>query len=242
MTVHDWYVEHRVAFATRSLAASDEALFANHLARCEACRLAVAEIERELAWLPLGVSPVAPRPGLTRQLLEGVLRRRRSRWWAWAAVVATAASVMLALFVRTSVSRQITGLRMALAAREGQLVAIQDSLSAILGAERVLQETIRGPGYVGGFLLFYDQDTQRWNVVVHDLPPARSGETYQLWFVSGRGLLPGPEVRVDGSRPTFLVLPAPSASSDIVGAALTLGPIAGPAGRVRGVELARLTF
>ncbi len=242
MTAHDWYLENRVAFATRVLEQKEESVFANHLSRCEECRIAVAQLERELAWLPMGVAPVPPRPGLTHYLMERVLRQRRTRWWQWAASLATAASLVLALRVWTDARHEISGLRGALEARQGRLIAIEDSLSAILGAERVLQETIRRPGYKGGFLLFYDQDTQRWNIVVHDLPPARTGEVYQLWFVTGHGLRPGPELRVTGSRPTFLTLSAPGPSSDVVGAVLTVGPPAGPSSRPRAVELARLTF
>lgn len=242
MTAHDWYLENRVAFATRTLGAKEESLFTNHLSRCEECRVAVAELERELAWLPMGATPVTPRPGLTHDLIEGVLQPRRTHWWQWIASLATAASVVLALHVWTRARHEIGGLKRALEARQGRLTAIEDSLSAILGAERVLQETIAGPGYRGGVLIFYDQDTQRWNVVVHDLPPARAGEAYQLWFVSRRGLLPGPELQVNGgSRPTFLTLPAPGPSSDVVGAALTVGPAGARSGRSR-VELARLTF
>jgi hypothetical protein len=242
MTAHDWYLENRVAFATRMLERKEESIFANHLSRCEECRLAVAQLERELAWLPMGMAPVPPRPGLTHSLMEGVLRPRRTRWWQWAVSLATAAALVLALRVWTDVRHEISELRRALEARQGRLIAIEDSLSAILGAERVLQETIKGPGYEGGVLIFYDQDTQRWNVVVHDLPPARAGEAYQLWFVTARGLLPGPELRANGQRPTFLTLPAPGPSSDVVGAVLAVGPAGGPAGRPRGVELARLTF
>lgn len=242
MTAHDWYVENRVAFVTRSLEPKEEALYRDHLSRCEECRVALAEVERDLSWLPMGATPVSPRPGLTHSFLEQVLRPRRTQWWPWMASLAAAASLAVTLRVWTQ-ARQETGvLNKALEAREGRLSALEDSLSAILGAERLLQGTVRGPGYEGGFLIFYDQDTQRWNVVVHDLPPARAGESYQLWFVSGRGLLPGPELRAMGPRPTFLALPAPGPSSDVVGAALTVGPAGGTPDRPRGVELARLTF
>ena len=49
MTAHDWYLENRVAFATRTLEPRDESIFANHLSRCEECRAAVAQMEGELA-------------------------------------------------------------------------------------------------------------------------------------------------------------------------------------------------
>ena len=245
MTAHDWYLENRAAFATKSLDGKEEALFASHLSRCEECRVAVEQLERDLAWLPMGVSPVAPRPGLSHALMENVLRPERPRWWSWslwAASLAAAASLVVALRIWTGARREVRELRSALEARQGHLNAIEDSLSAILGAERVLQKTISGPGYEGGVLIFYDQDTQRWNVVVHDLPAARAGEAYQLWFLTGRGLLPGPEIPVNGSRPTFLTLPAPGPADAVTGAVLTVGPASGPSEGPRGVKLARLTF
>lgn len=247
MTAHDWYLENRVAFATRCLDGKEEAIFASHVSRCDECRVAVEQLERDLAWLPMGVAPLTPRPGLSHALMEGVLRPERSwargrPWWMWVASLATAASLAVALRIWTGARREVQELKNALEARQGHLNAIEDSLSAILGAERVLQKTISGPGYEGGVLIFYDQDTQRWNVVVHDLPAARAGEAYQLWFLTGRGLLPGPEIPVNGSRPTFLTLPAPGPSDAVIGAVLTVGPASGPSGGPRGIKLARLTF
>ncbi|HYL20369.1 MAG TPA: anti-sigma factor [Gemmatimonadales bacterium] len=242
MSAHDWYIENRTPFVTRTLDGDEQSLFADHLARCADCQVAVAALELELAWLPMGVTPVVPRPGLARRFAERVLHERPSRWWRWAAAVATAASLLLAVRVSTEAHSRITQLSGALAVSQGQLNAIKDSLSAIVGAERVLQETVRRDGYEGGFLIFYDQDTERWNVVVHDLPPARAGEEYQLWFITSRGLLPGPALQANGARPTFLTLPAPGRTPDVVGAVLVVGPPEGVSGRPRGVELARVTF
>jgi len=241
MTAHDWYIENRIAFATRTLDAKEEALFAGHLGRCAECQQAVADLERELAWLPTGVTPVAPRPGLTRQVAQGVLEQR-SRWWRWTAVFAAAAVLLFGLRGWADARSRISRLSGALATSQGQLSAIKDSLSAIVGAERVFQETVKREGFEGGFLIFYDHDTERWNVVVHDLPPAGVGEVYQLWFITNRGLRPGPELRVDGTRPTFLTLPAPDSSSSVVGALLSVGPRHGGADVSPGVELARVRF
>jgi len=237
MTAHDWYLKNRVGFATRSLEEREEAIFADHVSRCEECRVAVAELERDLAWLPMGVASVAPRPGLTRSIMERVLRRPRTRWWQWGVSFAAAASLLLAVGVWTETRREISALRRALDVRQGRLITIEDSLSPILGAERVLQKTIKGQGSEGGVLIFYDQDTQRWNVVAQDLPPARTGEGYQLWFVTSRGLLPGPELRANGSRPTLLTVRPPAPFGDTIGAALVVGPVGSD--RPRGVELAR---
>ena len=120
--------------------------------------------------------------------------------------------------------------------------ALKDSLSSIVGAERVLQQAISRPGYHGGVLLFYDQDTGWWNAAIHDVPLARTGQVYQLWFLTPHGIIPGPELHPDGVRPTFVTFRLPARAGDVVAARLTVEPIAGPDDRPVGVELARLSF
>jgi anti-sigma factor RsiW len=71
MTAHDWFIEHRTDFAARTLDPDDETTFRAHLERCDECRQEVEAIERELDWLPMGVTPVTPRPGLKRRIVEG---------------------------------------------------------------------------------------------------------------------------------------------------------------------------
>jgi len=190
MTAHDWYVDNRLAFATRMLEGKEESVFANHVSRCIDCRAAVAQLERDLTWLPMGVAPVPLRPGLTHDLMHGVLHQRRTRWWQWTPALAAAAALVVALAVWTETASRDRRAAERAGSAPGTAARHRGLALAILGAERVLQETVRGPGYKGGFLLFYDQDTERWNVVVHDLPPARAGEEYRLWFVTDRGLLP----------------------------------------------------
>src|SRR5260370_15437588 len=113
MTPHDWYVDNRLAFATRMLDGKEESLFANHLSRCEECRTAVAQLEQDLTWLPMGAAPVPLRPGLTHDLMQGVLRRRRARWWQLTPVLATAAALLVALAVWPETRPAVRGLRRA---------------------------------------------------------------------------------------------------------------------------------
>jgi len=241
MTAHDWYIENLIAYATRTLNRKDHALFASHLERCEECRHALADLERDLAWLPMGVTPAAPRPGLPRELVDGVLRKRRAGWWRRAGALAASSALLLASGAWLNARSQVTRLSSALSTSRGELSATKDSFAAIVGAERVLQKSVTHRGAEGGFLVFYDHDSGRWNVVVHDLPPAGEGEAYQLWFVTHTGLLPGPELRADGARPTFLALPAPDPTREVVGAVLSVGS-RDHAGLSPDVELARVTF
>jgi hypothetical protein len=68
VTAHDWYVENRAAFLARTLEPGEERTFRDHLVRCDECARELARLERELAWLPMGVAPAAPAPGLARRL------------------------------------------------------------------------------------------------------------------------------------------------------------------------------
>ncbi|MBI4500494.1 MAG: anti-sigma factor [Gemmatimonadetes bacterium] len=241
MTAHDWYLENRAAYATRTLDRKEARLFADHLPRCPECQAAIKEIEDDLAWLPLGVQPVAPRPGLTRRLTQRTLHRGGS-WRRWIGLAAAAATLAVAIGTWTGARRDIAMLESAVAAAEQRWRAVQDSLSSIVGADRVRQETIAGSGYRGGVLIFYDDDTHWWNVGVHGLPPARAGQVYQLWLLTSRGILPGPELHPDGSHPTFATFRLTPQAEDPIGAKLTLEPVAGPVDRPVGTELASLTF
>ena len=90
---HAWFIEHVEAFALRHLEPDEERSFRDHLERCAECRRDLDRVERELAWLPMGVTPVTLRPGLVRKLSRGVLGEREPAWrravpWALAASVA----------------------------------------------------------------------------------------------------------------------------------------------------------
>ena len=238
MSTHEWFIENRAGFALRTLDPQEERAFADHLRRCEDCAAAVADLGRDLRWLSLGVSPVASPPGLERRVLEGTLSHRaRRRWLAPAAV---AASLTLATGAWSLGHSQVDRLHRQLAERERRVVALEDTLTALFGAERVLQQTIARSGHVGGILIFYDHDTDRWNVVVHDLPPAPPGQAYQLWVVTTQGPVRGPQLHPHGRRPTFLALNVPP-PSEVVGAELTLEK-SGASSQRGGVTLASLEF
>jgi hypothetical protein len=168
--------------------------------------------------------------------------RRRDRWRSWIAPVTAAATVVLALTTVATSRREVATLKSATAAVERRNRALADSLSSILGAERIMQQTIARAGYQGGVLIFYDEDTKWWNVAVHDLPPARSDEVYQLWFVTRTGVQPGPELHPDGSRPTFVTFSRGPQVADPVAVELTVEPLSGRDARPVGTEIARVSF
>lgn len=239
MSAHDWFVEHRMEFATRVLDADEIATFEAHLASCADCRREVSSIEAELAWLPMGLPPAAPRPGLRRRIIEGVLdhggRRRR-----WLAPLAVAASVLLA-FGGWAVGRgQAHSLETTIAELEQRTAALADTLSVIRRAERVLQSSVELGGRRGGLVIFADETSHRWSVVLHGLPPAPSGSGYQFWFICTDGMVRGSTLLPAAPGSLMFTTGMPQTGGAVVGAALTLEPVGGATGPPQGRTLVHL--
>jgi hypothetical protein len=241
VTPHDWYVEHRVAWVARALEAKEERLFADHLPRCEECRAQIAELQRELAWLPMGAAPAAPRPGLTREIADRVLRRR-SPWRRYAPALAAAAALVVAVGLAAVERQRRTAVESLLADRDHRLAALEDTLSVIRSAVRVVHHDIAMDGHRGGLLIFQDETSHRWNVVVHGLPAAPSGSVYQFWFVTEGGMVKSVELPMDGNRPAFATVSMPPKAATIMGAALTVEPMVASSDQPRGREIAHVNF
>jgi anti-sigma-K factor RskA len=237
---HDWFVEQRVEYATRILDDDDIATFEAHLAHCEDCRREVSRIESELAWLPMSLPPVAPRPGLRRHIIQHVLDEAtvsRSRWLLPAAV---AASVLLAVAGWAVGRQRAATLEAEVAALEHRTAALEDTLSVIRRAGRVLQASVEMEGRRGGLVIFDDETTHRWSVVVHGLPPAPAGTGYQFWFVCRDGMVRGSGFLGASAGPTMFTTGMPKTGGAVLGAALTVEPLDAATGPPRGKQLAHL--
>ncbi len=246
MKAHDWFMEHLSDYVTRGLDADDEALFRDHLARCAECRQAVATLERELAYLPMGVTPVAPRPGFTQRVVAEATGARRRRV-GWFIPTVAAASILLALATwwtgRTRVAQveqRLAAMQDTLGAARDTLAAAQDTLGVLREANRIVQASIEMHGQKGGIVIFADEKTHRWRVVVHGLPAAPEGERYAFWFVTGDGMVRGPDIAVSLDQPASMMLDMPPGARLIKGGALTMEPMHGDNTRPRGPELAHL--
>jgi hypothetical protein len=240
MNSHEWYVDHRVDFIARSLDPGEERQFAEHLRRCEECTAGVQAIERELAWLPMGTAPAQPRPGLERRITQTVLGERQPAWRRAVAPLAVAASLLVTLGLYLPQRREATALASALAQRNSELMALRDSMSVMHQAARVLQASISFNGQEGGLLIFADDVSHRWNVVVHGLPQPPAGEQYQFWFICSDGMVRGATVTSDPGRPAFLTLGMPQEGGTVMGASLTVEPVTNVSREPRGRPLAKL--
>jgi anti-sigma-K factor RskA len=237
---HDWFVEHRVEYATRILDDDDIATFEAHLVHCEDCRREVSRIESDLAWLPMSLPPVAPRPGLGRRVIQHVLDEATVSRPRWLLAAAMAASVLLAVAGWAVGRQRAATLEAEVAALEHRTAALEDTLSVIRRAGRVLQASVEMGGRRGGLVIFDDETTHRWSVVVHGLPPAPAGTGYQFWFVCADGMVRGSGFLGAAAGPTMFTTGMPKTGGAVLGAALTVEPLDARTGPPRGKQLAHV--
>jgi anti-sigma-K factor RskA len=227
MTAHDWFIGHRLEYATRVLEAGELAQFADHLVRCPECADAVGGIEREFAWLAMGAPPVAPPPGLTRRLATGVLepRRFRARWVLPGALAAgLSLSVVMTWQSRTAASQfqvERDSTLVELRRSDQLLAAALDTLSLIRSATRVRAARLAIDGGEVGLVILEDPKTHRWTVIVHGLPEAPPGERFALWFVCEKGMREGTELPPTTTGTAVLVLPMPQDLGAVLAASIT---------------------
>lgn len=219
-STHDWFVEHREAFALQVLEADELQAFGDHLPRCAECRDAVAELERDLGPLAYGVRPATVAPGLRRRITDAVLgasgRRPSARvpWLIAAAAVLAAASSGAWAWERES------RLRASLASAERQSVALADSLSVLTNTSKVMQASFTGGNGTGGFVVMADERSHRWRVVVHG-PVAPNGMSYQICFITPNGLKHAVTAG-RGGQPMSFTIGMPADGTQVLGAALLL--------------------
>jgi len=237
---HAWFVEHVEAFALRHLEPDEERSFRDHLERCAECRRELDVVERELAWLPMGVRPVTLRPGLVRKLTRGVLGEREPAWkralpWALAASVALMGGAV-ALRARTDALDATAQL----AATAQALEAARDTLSVLRNTRKVMHASVQMDGQEGGITILADPVSHRWNVVVHDLPLLPPGEHYQFWFICDDGMVRGAELGINADRSAVLTMGMPKEGGNVLGAALSVEPAGATTGPPQGQLLAHL--
>jgi len=237
---HAWFIEHVEAFALRHLEPEEERSFRDHLERCAECRKELDRVERELAWLPMGVKPVTLRPGLVRKLSRGVLGEREPAWrrvmpWAMAASVALIGG---AVSIRARDDARDAAVQ--LAATSQALDAARDTLSVLRNTRKVMHASVQMDGQEGGITILADPVSHRWNVVVHDLPQLPPGERYQFWFICDDGMVRGAEVTTSQEHSAVLTMGMPKEGGNVLGAALTVEPADATNGPPQGRELAHL--
>lgn len=231
MTEHHWFGEHLVEFATEQLSAEDTRLIEEHLEQCDVCRAEVAAIREDLRYLPMGASPVPPRPGFNARVLaaatgKATAQRSGAPW----IITALAASTLLAAGlawqragVAATASETVSALQAELATTRATTMALSDTLSIVRKAGKMVYASLAMPGEHGGVVLFDDATTHRWQVVAHGLPALPDGQRYQFWFVAEDGMVRGvPLTRTAAGSASLTTGMPPSSPGKIMGAVITI--------------------
>jgi hypothetical protein len=175
-------------------------------------------------------------------MVESALGNRPRR--SFAPLLAMAASLLLAVGAWAWASSRVRAAEhateMARASLSHQLDMARDTLGIMQTADRVRHASIRMGEQQGGMVIFADDRTHRWNVVVYGLPTPRPGEMYQFWFITETGMVRGVQVKTGDRTPAFLTLPMPPSGGPVMGAALTMEPMGSASPQPEGKELAHL--
>jgi len=172
-------------------------------------------------WLGMASRPRPPRPELKAQALARGLRRRGARRWGpWLA----AAAVLLVVAGGASWAyrriTQLVGERDVLVAEVG---AARDSLAYLVGAtSRVIQIPVSTNGQVGAITIFADSTKHRWLVRCEGLAPNEPDQSYQLWFLTDKGVKSAAVMPMNTDSPMVLALDMPGDSSRVMGAAMSI--------------------
>lgn len=173
-------------------------------------------------WLGMAARPRAPRPELKGQVLARALDQRRGRWRRWSTALAVAAGLLLVAGGAWSY-RTVTALQ---DERDSLLAALQgarDSLAYVVGAtSRVIQIPVSTNGRVGAVTIFADSTKHRWLVRCEGLAPNEPHQSYQLWFLTDKGVRSAAVMAMDTDTPMVLALEMPKDSSHVMGAAMSI--------------------
>jgi hypothetical protein len=179
-------------------------------------------------WLGMSVPPRIPRPELKGRVLARALARRR-RWplAVAAALVVVAAGVGSAWWAQRTIAALATE-RDRLAAR---VAALEDTVSSFIHdpATRLVQVPVSTGGRVGSVTIFADSARHRWLVRCDGLAPNARDQTYQLWFVTDKGMRPAAMMPMDRDQAMVMGLPLPRTGERVTGAAMSIEPRAGSA-------------
>ena len=212
-----------------------------HLADCEECRRAAAELDESAALVALSVDPVAP-PATVRASLMRKLDRestvktlerpapRRGSGWAQAAAV-----VFLGLYVISSGNlRKAREETKRLSNEVAQLRAERQKLSETIAAlsasaTRTIQLAGQEIAPNASARVFLDPSQRRAFVFFDNLPPNPRNKSYQMWIIRADQAAPQSAgvFDVDRSGKASLVLQRLPVDTEIKALAVTLEPKGG---------------
>jgi hypothetical protein len=222
MNGHEAFEELAAVYAVGALDGDDLTRFEAHLAQgCERCAQTLVEAHEALARMALADVPAIPPAEVKAALLARVAAdarrparsRSRASWVPWAAATAAVAAIAALLTGGLVASRYEARMgRMArdMAALRAQWVKDEEDLRAELSAARgglqmlsdpatrVVELRGTGPSPEATGRVVWN-DTAGGHLVVARLPPAPTGQAYELWTLGGAAPRPAGVFQVDAS-------------------------------------------
>jgi hypothetical protein len=125
---------------------------------------------------------------------------------------------------------------------EYALASLRDTLAIMRSPDRVRHATISLDGGRGGLILFADDRSHRWSIVVYGLRPPRPGEVLQFWSLTEAGMVRGAQLAFPATGSSMLTMEMPAAAGAVMGAAVTLEREAPRGERPTGPELVHLVL
>ncbi|MFQ5553437.1 MAG: anti-sigma factor domain-containing protein [Candidatus Methylomirabilales bacterium] len=208
---------------------------------CPDCQRELDEYRRVSGLLAYVVPPTSPEPGAKERLLSRAVARERPPEadtgpakpgvWLRQRPLAWAAGVALVLFAGF-LGWQLVEYRTELAERRAEL----ERLTAILGVQQELIESLRSPGVrvvnLGGLerrpqavgRIFWHIEPNTWEFRAYNLPPAPPGKIYQLWFITKKAKISAGIFQTDQRGEGLLRVKVPKELKEITAAAVTLEP------------------
>lgn len=173
--------ELTAAYALDALDPGERDTFEAHLAQCERCREELASLGETATALAFGVTSPAPPERLRSQILAAAAAERenvvplpvRRPWLAAAASVAACAAVGLGVWAGT-LSHSLDRARATSARAEMAAQVLADPNSQKISLK-------------GGNGMLAVDPSGRGVLVVHRLPAAPSGQTYEAWVIPPGG-------------------------------------------------------
>ena len=225
--------EHDDADAALRAALTPDAVRSATRARLVA-RAAVDARARGLAGGVQGAS--APRPSLARVIDKKPKWTQRTVPLPWAAALTLGLAAALAVIstlrqseqsmrstaqlVHSADTRLIDSLRKSGAASDSMLAALTGPQVHVVG---LAAATARNPRA----LMFWDQATNRWTFIAHNLAPLAPGRTYQLWLVTDKAKISAGTFAVSASGDAVVQATYPLASNALKAVAVTEEPAGG---------------
>jgi anti-sigma-K factor RskA len=225
---HIW-AEYAASYALGALDSEERVAFEAHLAGCAACRADVQAYQDVTGLIGQSAPPVAAPPQLKQRILAEArkvrpitsrpsvaAKRQRSNVLPW---LLAAASVVVAaglgVFFRQERAHRLAAeneeqsAQTQLAAARSEL-ARTDSVLAALLAPDLQTAALAAQGRPPSARLYYSRDRNTVVLTAHDLQPAPSGRTYQLWGIAdGQAVSLGTfNTEPNGRAVVTLVVPA----------------------------------